>query len=98
MYRSSGPGVFKGDLHFYRIDGDLREVVARIDTSQVPLYMLTGEYDFSCTPEDTLRTAARIKGANVEIMRELGHFPMSENPAQFRRYILPVLEKIRAGG
>ena len=28
-------------------------------------------------------------------MRELGHFPMSENPRQFRRYILPVLEKIR---
>jgi hypothetical protein len=28
-------------------------------------------------------------------MRELGHFPMSENPQQFRRYILPVLERIR---
>jgi pimeloyl-ACP methyl ester carboxylesterase len=58
--------------------------------------MLTGEYDFSCTPEDTKRTAAQIKGAEVTIMKELGHFPMSENPAQFRRYILPVLEKIRA--
>jgi hypothetical protein len=31
-------------------------------------------------------------------MRELGHFPMSENPQQFRRYILPVLEKIRRAG
>jgi hypothetical protein len=30
-------------------------------------------------------------------MREVGHFPMSENPAQFRRYILPVLETIRRG-
>jgi hypothetical protein len=29
-------------------------------------------------------------------MKELGHFPMSENPAQFRRYIMPVLEKIRS--
>jgi hypothetical protein len=29
-------------------------------------------------------------------MKELGHFPMSENPAQFRRYILPVLEKIKS--
>jgi hypothetical protein len=28
-------------------------------------------------------------------MKEVGHFPMSENPAQFRRYILPVLEEIR---
>jgi hypothetical protein len=31
-------------------------------------------------------------------MRELGHFPMSENPAQFRGYILPVLDEIRTGG
>lgn len=98
MYKSGGPGVFKGDLHFYRIDGDLREVVSRIDTRLCPLYMLTGEYDFSCTPEDTRRTASRIPGAEVTIMKELGHFPMSENPAQFRGYILPVLDKIRAAG
>jgi pimeloyl-ACP methyl ester carboxylesterase len=31
-------------------------------------------------------------------MPELGHFPMSENPAQFRRFILPVLDKIRTQG
>jgi pimeloyl-ACP methyl ester carboxylesterase len=95
MYKSGGPGVFKGDLHFYRIDGDLRDVVARIDTSRCPLYLLTGEYDFSCTPEDTKRTASKIKGAELTIMEKLGHFPMSENPAQFRGYILPVLDRIR---
>ena len=27
-------------------------------------------------------------------MKEVGHFPMSENPAKFREYILPVLAKI----
>jgi pimeloyl-ACP methyl ester carboxylesterase len=95
MYKQGGPGVFKGDLYFYRVDGDLRGKVGAIDTSRCPLYLLTGEYDFSCTPEDTKRTAGKIKGADVTIMRELGHFPMSENPGQFRRYILPVLEKIR---
>ncbi|MFN3743593.1 MAG: alpha/beta fold hydrolase [Hyphomicrobiaceae bacterium] len=97
MYKCGGPGIFKGDLYFYRVDGDLRDKIARIDTKRCPLYMLTGEYDFSCTPEDTQRTAAQIEGAEVTIMKELGHFPMSENPAQFRRYILPVLEKIKAG-
>jgi pimeloyl-ACP methyl ester carboxylesterase len=96
MYKQSGPGVFKGDLYFYRVDGDLRAKVGLIDTGACPLYLLTGEYDFSCTPEDTARTACKIAGAEVTIMRELGHFPMSENPAQFRRYILPVLERIRA--
>lgn len=96
MYKCGGPGIFKGDLHFYRVDGDLRDVLARIDPSKCPLYLLTGEYDFSCTPEDTKRTAAGIPGAEVTVMKELGHFPMSENPAQFRRYIMPVLEKIRS--
>jgi hypothetical protein len=31
------------------------------------------------------------------MMEELGHFPMSENPAQFRRYIAPVLDDIVEG-
>ena len=66
----------------------------RIDTKVCPLYLLTGEYDFSCTPEDTKRTAAAIGGARVTIMEQLGHFPMSENPEQFRRYIAPVLNEI----
>jgi pimeloyl-ACP methyl ester carboxylesterase len=94
-YKQGGPGVFKGDLYFYRVDGDLRGRVETIDAKLCPLYLLTGEYDFSCTPEDTLRTAASIKGASVAIMEQLGHFPMSENPVQFRRYIAPVLDQIR---
>ncbi|MCG8695742.1 MAG: alpha/beta hydrolase [Minwuiales bacterium] len=94
-YMQSGPGVFKGDLYFYRVDSDFRDRTAKIDTNTCPVYLLTGEYDFSCTPEDTERTGAAIPGAEVTIMKELGHFPMSENPAQFRRYILPVLDRIR---
>ena len=97
MYMQGGPGIFKGDLYFYRVDGDLREKVKSIDTSVCPLYLLTGEYDFSCTAQDTLRTASQIPGAQVQVMNELGHFPMSENPAKFREYILPVLEKIAIG-
>src|SRR4029453_5091151 len=96
MYMQGGPGVFKGDLFFYRADGDFRGRVAEIDTSVCPLYLLTGEYDFSCTPADTERTAAKIKGARVTVMREIGHFPISENPSQFRRYILPVPDELRA--
>jgi pimeloyl-ACP methyl ester carboxylesterase len=97
-YMQGGPGVFEGDLHFYRVDGDLRDRVGRIDTRRCPLYLLTGEYDFSCQPDDTRRTAARIPGAHVTVMKEIGHFPMSEHPAQFRRYLLPVLDAIRSAG
>jgi pimeloyl-ACP methyl ester carboxylesterase len=95
MYAQGGPGVFRGDLHFYRVEGDLRDRVDRIDTSRCPLYLLTGEYDFSCTPDDTRATAAQIPGARLTIMKELGHFPMSEHPERFRTYLLPVLDEIR---
>ena len=95
QYMQGGPGVFKGDLYFYRVDADLRGRLKGINTAVCPLYLLTGEYDFSCQPEDTLRTASAIPGVKVTIMKEVGHFPMSENPAQFRKYIMPVLEEIR---
>ena len=94
QYMQGGPGVFRGDLWFYRVDGDLRGETHRIDVRKCPLYLLTGEYDFSCTPEDSRRTAAAIEGAEVTVMEGLGHFPMSEDPERFRRYLLPVLDEI----
>jgi pimeloyl-ACP methyl ester carboxylesterase len=94
-YMQSGPGVFKGDLHFYTLDGDIRDRVDQIDTRRCPLYLLTGEYDYSCTAEATIDVAKRT-GASVTIMQGLGHFPMSENPEKFISYLLPVLEEIRA--
>jgi pimeloyl-ACP methyl ester carboxylesterase len=97
-YMQSGPGVFKGDLYFYGIDGDVRDEIGRIDTALCPLYLLTGEYDYSCTPEDTLTVARAVPGTQVTIMRQLGHFPMSENPALFLSYLEPVLREIAAKG
>lgn len=94
QYMQSGPGIFRGDLYFYRVDGDLRNKLGGIRTDLCPLYLLTGEYDFSCTPEDTIRTAQSIPGAKVTIMNEVGHFPMSENPDKFKSYLLPVLDEI----
>ncbi|MBE0592755.1 MAG: alpha/beta hydrolase [Burkholderiaceae bacterium] len=94
-YMQGGPGVFKGDLYFYKIDGDIRSQIERIDTGACPLYLLSGEYDYSCTPEETLDVASRVAGAEVEIMPGLGHFPMSEDPDRFIGHLLPILERIR---
>ena len=94
-YLQSGPGVFKGDLHFYKVDGDIRGKIDEIDGKAANLYLLTGEYDYSCTTEGTLDIAKRT-GAQATIMKGLGHFPMSEDPPKFIGYLLPVLEKIRA--
>ncbi|QDM17657.1 alpha/beta hydrolase [Tardiphaga sp. vice352] len=94
-YMQGGPGVFKGDLYFYKLDGDIRERVAQIDTTKCPLFLLSGEYDYSCTPEETLAVAKSVKGSHVQIMQGLGHFPMSEDPEKFLGYLLPVLDKIK---
>ncbi len=94
-YMQGGPGVFTGDLHFYQGAGDLRERIHAIDTAVCPLYMLTGEYDYSASPKDSELAASRIKGAKLTIMKGLGHFPMSENPDAFLGYLRPVLEEIR---
>jgi pimeloyl-ACP methyl ester carboxylesterase len=94
-YMQGGPGVFSGDLHFYQVEGDIRSRIGAIDTRLCPLYMLTGEYDYSASPRDTHAAAERIAGAKVTIMKGLGHFPMSENPQAFLSYLRPVLEEIR---
>jgi pimeloyl-ACP methyl ester carboxylesterase len=91
-YSQGGPGVFKGDLHFYMLEGDIRDRVARIDTDKCPVFLLSGEYDYSCTPEDTQEVAGLVKGSYAEVMPELGHFPMSENYERFRSHLIPVLD------
>jgi pimeloyl-ACP methyl ester carboxylesterase len=93
-YMQSGPGVFKGDLFFYRESQGLAEGIARIDTSVCPLTLMSGDYDFSCTRADMERTAAMIPGAKLVRMSGAGHFPMSENPQLFAGYIGPVLDEI----
>src|SRR5882672_1847958 len=98
-YMQGGPSIFLGDLHYYFTDGDLRNAAFdRLDPEQCPLYLLTGEYDLSATPALTAELARLVKARHFEVMEGLGHFPMSESPQQFRRYLLPVLERIATDG
>ena len=94
-YAQGGPGIFRGDLYFYSVDHDFRKLNEKI-SGNVPLYLMTGVYDFACTPEMTEATAKRIKGAESIIMQDIGHFPMSENPVTFKKYLMPVLNKIHS--
>ena len=41
-YMQGGPGVFKGDLYFYKLDGDIRDRVAQIDTRALPAVPAVG--------------------------------------------------------
>ena len=91
-----GPGVYQGDVHFYSADWDARADVTRIDTRRCRVALLTGEYDYSCTPTMTDAVAKAIPGARFTIMAGMGHFPMVENYTELRRYLLPELERMLA--
>jgi pimeloyl-ACP methyl ester carboxylesterase len=96
-YMQGGPGAFAGDLYYYMVDGDLRNgLLAKLDTKVCPLYLLTGDYDYSATVERTMEVVRQVPGAQFKIMPGLGHFPMSENPELFLGYLHPVLEQIAA--
>jgi pimeloyl-ACP methyl ester carboxylesterase len=95
-YAQGGPGVFMGDLVYYSVDGDMRNLdLAPLRDSPCPLYLLTGEYDLSATPALTADLAKKINARHFEVMSGLGHFPMSESPQQFLGYLRPVLDMIR---
>lgn len=94
-YSQSGPGIFRGDLLFWGRDHDVRKSASDIDTSKTSFYIFNGEYDWSTPPEHGARLAAKIKGSKHIVMKNVGHFPMSENPEEFKKYLYPVLEEIK---
>ncbi|MGH7856404.1 MAG: alpha/beta fold hydrolase [Candidatus Binatia bacterium] len=96
-YSQGAPPVFKGDLHYYSIEHDLTGRGGEIDTRKVAVYLLGGEYDWSAAPADVKALADEIEGSYFEEMKGVGHFPMSENPEIFKRYLMPVLDRIRGG-
>ncbi len=94
VYSQGGPGIYRGDTYFYSVDWDLRRRETEIDTSTCPVFLLTGEYDYACTPDETSAAAAAIPGARSAKMESIGHFPMAENYPRFREHLLPVLREI----
>ena len=96
-YMQGGPGVFIGDLFYYFVDGDLRNgLVEPLRDQRCPIYLLTGEYDLSATPQMSAELARQIGARHFQVIPGVGHFPMSEDPDTFRGYLLPILDKIAA--
>jgi pimeloyl-ACP methyl ester carboxylesterase len=93
-YSQSGPGVYQGDVFYYSNDWDARADIKRIDTARCKVALLTGEYDYSCTPEMTERVVNAVPGAHYTLMKGIGHFPMVENYPVFRPYLLEALEHV----
>jgi pimeloyl-ACP methyl ester carboxylesterase len=97
-YSQGAPVAFKGDLYYYCIDHDLTGQAQNIDTSKIDVHLLTGEYDFASPPFMSQMLADEIEGSSYEEMKGLGHFPMCEDYETFRKYLMPVLDKIKAKG
>lgn len=93
-YSQGGFATFAGDIDFYSGDWDGTDRVSLINTEACPVVMMTGEYDYSCTPAMSEATAARIPGATFWPMPELGHFPMTENPELFAVHFARALKEI----
>ncbi len=94
-YSQGAPAVFVGDLDYYSKEHDLTQTAHTIDTKTCAVFLLGGEYDWSAAPADVKALADAIPGAHFTEMKEVGHFPMSENPDAFKRALRPVLETIR---
>ena len=83
-YGQGGPAVFFGDIAFYSGDWDARERVGRIDTNRCRLFMLTGEYDYSCTVE--LSRGDGGENPRRDVPGDAGHraLPVRGEPAPVR--------------
>lgn len=95
IYSQGGPGIYRGDTYFYSVDWDLRGREEELDTGKCPVYLLTGEYDYACSPDESEATAEAIPGARFTKMNGIGHFPMTENYELFKNYLLPILEEVQ---
>ncbi|HWK94816.1 MAG TPA: alpha/beta fold hydrolase [Pseudolabrys sp.] len=95
IYSQGAPGIYDGDLAFYSDEFDGEQIAKRIDGKKIPVSLLIGHYDFSATVEDAHQLAGWIDNARVIEMPELGHFPMTEHPAEMLRYLRPVFAGLK---
>ena len=97
VYSSGWPPVFLGDLNYYLEEYDLRAVAQEIDTNRLGVHIFSAEYDCSGTAGCGRAAHEAIPGSTFQEMKNLGHFPMSENPEAFLQYLLPALDTLVAG-
>ncbi len=95
VYSSGWPPAFIGDLYYYVVDFDITDRAHEIDTSEVAVHILNGEYDYTGHVAGGVVAHEAIAGSTHTEMNGVGHFPMQENPEAFIGYLLPVLDQIR---
>lgn len=95
IYSQAGFGIYAGDLAFYSDEFDGAAIAGQLAGLDMPIHLLTGEYDYSASPDNTRLLAEAIGHATFVPMSGLGHFPMIEHPDYFRGYLMAALDDIR---
>ena len=94
IYSQGAPSVYDGDLSFYSDDFDAHVITPLINTLKTPLWLLTGNYDYSASPDETKKIAKEVNGSHFVELRGFGHFPMIENPGGLIPYLIEPLRDI----
>jgi pimeloyl-ACP methyl ester carboxylesterase len=94
IYSQAAPSVYDGDLGYYSDDFDAHQHTAKIDAKRTPIWFLTGDYDYSATPDDTRKVVDEIPGAQFIPLPGFGHFPMVENPKGLLRHLEAPLRQL----
>ncbi|MDF1749548.1 MAG: alpha/beta hydrolase [Alphaproteobacteria bacterium] len=96
IYSQARPGVYMGDLAYYSNEYDGKRIAPALRTSEIPIQLLTGSYDYSASPANTQALMSEIGSENVRFqeMEGLGHFPMIEDPDRFRPHFLAALAQL----
>lgn len=95
IYAQGGPGIYDGDLAFYSDAFQAVHHTSQIDCQETPLWLFTGDYDYSASPKDTARVASEIAGAHFATLPGFGHFPMVENPEELWAFLEEPLAAIK---
>lgn len=94
IYSQGAPSVYDGDLAFYSDEFAASKHTNKINTAKTPLWLLTGDYDYSASPEETMKVVNEIPGARFIRLNGFGHFPMTEDPKRlYKEYLQEVLER-----
>jgi pimeloyl-ACP methyl ester carboxylesterase len=83
--------IILGDLHAYT-SFDIRDKVKQIS---VPVILITGGDDWSCTPDNVRHTARMLECPKaLEVLPGVGHFPHMEAPKLFSETLVRLLSDL----
>ena len=68
-YMQSGPGVFKGDLYFYKVDGDIRKVAEKLSKFDEVVYVVLTAGTVDLLAEVVVRSDLAL----LELVQVLAH-------------------------